>query len=128
MKTQDLLKMMNKEQLLDIVNTQSIELDRVKFIAEEDDKVVTNLKAEISLLKTDFEKQERMSRHHKRMRVKLQNCIDSIASQFNRSLGCVSKDEIINLKSQSNIKDRLNDILDINKENKFITNDVFLNK
>ena len=115
MKKLELLKIMNQEQLISIIEKQSeqvkeMELE-VRFLNSRV-KVLNNLSA-------DWEKGFKFWKEKANKRL---STLESIASQFNRSKGCTKPDEIINLKAQGNIFDRVNDVFKTDSNKNFIQN------
>lgn len=122
MKKLELLKIMNTEQLLTIVEKQELEIKSLETSQQNTIELVSSLNEEIRSLESQLKKSETMKRHFKRMSNKRLDALESIASQFNRSKGCTKADEIINLKAQGNIFDRVNDVFETDSNQNFIQN------
>lgn len=120
MEKTELLKLMNKKQLLKIIEAQHEEIENIKnsrnildVTLEEKNNLIANLQLDLSTLKFSVRRKETL------MKSRLDD-LEFIADQFNRSLGCTKEGEIINLQSQSNIKMRLEDRFEKTGDNKNI--------
>lgn len=120
MKKIELLKMMSQEQLLKIVQRQDLEIESLEIAKQANKNLIDSKNEEIRSLEAKLSKSEFRRRGHKRTSDSRLGTLRSIADQFNRSNGATKVDEIINLKAQSNILDRVHDIFEMDENKNFI--------
>lgn len=120
MKKIELLKMMTQEQLLKIVQRQDLEIESLQITKQANENLIETKNDEIRSLEAKLSKSEFRRRGHQRSSEDRLWALRSIAHQFNRSNGATKVDEIINLKAQSNILDRVHDIFEMDENKNFI--------
>jgi hypothetical protein len=120
MEKTELLKMMNIEQLIRIVNIQNAEIKDFKNERIIKEVEVETLQQELGRLKVEFEKVDRSKRFNKKWANERLSSLESIARSFNKNKGCTKSDEIFNLATQNNIFSTLQDNFELDKNGSFI--------
>ena len=113
MKKIELLKMMNQEQLIQVIEKQTEKVKKMEVEVE----FLTKRVKDLNKFSADWEKGFNFWKEKAGKRLLT---LESIAEQFNRSNGCTKEDEIINLKAQSNILDRVHDVFEMDESKNFI--------